>query len=245
MELYPAIDLLDGQCVRLTRGDFKRVTVYSDDPVRVAEKFAQAGARWVHVVDLNGARTGVPANLPLVRQIASVAGLRVQMGGGVRDADAAERMLANGISRCVIGTAALNSALLQELGRRFGDHVAVGMDVDAGTVRVEGWTEDSGVEIDAFLGRLREAKVVHLVVTDISRDGMLSGPNATLLRRVIGPDFRVVASGGISSLEDLRRLAIEAPELEGVIAGKAIYEKRLAVADAVALLQGQPGSRSS
>ncbi|MBI3940311.1 MAG: 1-(5-phosphoribosyl)-5-[(5-phosphoribosylamino)methylideneamino]imidazole-4-carboxamide isomerase [Acidobacteria bacterium] len=237
MELYPAIDLLDGRCVRLRRGDFDQVTVYSDKPLEVAAAFSRAGARWIHVVDLNGARSGMQTNLPIIREISKTSGIRLQMGGGLRTADAVRRALQGGVSRCVIGTAAIDPALLQHLGKEFGGRLAVGMDVDGGTVRVSGWEQDSGVSIERFLDAVGQAAIGHVVATDISRDGMLSGPNLALLRDVSAHDFRVIASGGVSSLDDLELLAAELPDLEGVIVGKAIYEEKFGVSEALQRLR--------
>ena len=239
MDLYPAIDLLDGRCVRLRQGDFRQVTAYSDDPLEVARDFARDGAAWIHVVDLNGARTGVQSNLPLVRDLARMPGIRLQLGGGLRDAAAIGRALDYGVSRCVVGTAALDPVLLRQIAEQFAGRVAVGVDVAGGTVRVSGWTEDSGIGIETFLHELQEASVAHVILTDISRDGMLSGPNISLLARATGLGFGVIASGGVSSLEDLESLAAGLPELEGVIVGKALYEGRFTVKEALAVL-GRP-----
>jgi phosphoribosylformimino-5-aminoimidazole carboxamide ribotide isomerase len=235
--LYPAIDLLHGKCVRLTRGDFNQVIVYSDDPAATASEFAQAGASWIHVVDLDGARTGAPGNLESVRSITRTAGIKVQLGGGIRDAASVQRMLDAGVERCVIGTAALNAGVIEDVARSHAHAVAVGLDIDAGTVRVSGWTEDSGIKAEDLLGRLGSAGLRRVIVTDISRDGTLSGPNTELLRRTAGSGFSVIASGGIAWLEDLRLLAEEIPQLDGIIVGKAIYEKRFSVAEGVALLR--------
>jgi phosphoribosylanthranilate isomerase len=160
------------------------------------------------------------------------------MGGGLRNASAVRKALQAGVSRCVIGTGAVNPELLRQLGQEFSEELAVGMDVDAGTIRVSGWTEDSGVGLESFMDALCEVEIQHLITTDITRDGMLSGPNLGLLRHVAARGFRVIASGGISSLDDLRLLAAELPELEGVIVGKAIYENRFTVEEALTLIRG-------
>ena len=236
MQLYPAIDLLDGKCVRLRKGDFREVTVYSEQPVQIAREFAEAGARWIHVVDLNGARTGVQVNLPIVREIAAVAGVKIQMGGGLRAADSLRKAFRYGAARCVVGTAALDPDLLREWGTEFGERLAVAMDVAAGSVRVAGWTEDSGLTVPSFLETLRQAGLKRVIVTDISRDGMLSGPNVALLNDVLKSGLSVIASGGISPSEDLSLLAAELPQLDGVIVGKAIYEGKISVADAIQAL---------
>jgi phosphoribosylformimino-5-aminoimidazole carboxamide ribotide isomerase len=239
MQLYPAIDLLDGKCVRLRRGDPRDVTVYSEQPLQIARQFAAAGARWIHVVDLNGAFTGVQVNLPVIREIAAVSGAQIQMGGGLRTSDALRKAFRYGVARCVAGTAALNPELLRQWGNEFSERLAVGIDTQDGTVRVAGWTEDSGVTVTAFLDALREAALQRVIVTDIARDGMLSGPNLSLLREVVQAEFSVIASGGISSLDDLRLLATELPRLDGIIVGKAIYEGKVSVADAIQVLNAE------
>ncbi|HEY3131146.1 MAG TPA: 1-(5-phosphoribosyl)-5-[(5-phosphoribosylamino)methylideneamino]imidazole-4-carboxamide isomerase [Acidobacteriota bacterium] len=237
MDLYPAIDLLGGKCVRLTRGDFKQVTVYSDDPLQTASEFAAAGARWLHVVDLDGARSGLQANLALVQQIAKIPGIKLQMGGGLRTGASVRKALQWGVSRCVLGTAALDRELLGKLGDEFGDKLAVGVDVEGGTVRVSGWTRDSGVTVEDFLAAMKEVSLRYVMVTDIVRDGTLAGPNVSLLKDVVKRGFQVLASGGVSSLADLELLAKELPQLEGVIVGKAIYEKIFTVSEALQCLK--------
>lgn len=238
MDLYPAIDLLGGKCVRLTRGDFKQVTVYSDDPLKTASEFVEAGVRWLHVVDLDGARSGLQANLALVQQIAKIPGIKLQMGGGLRTGVSVRKALQQGVSRCVLGTAALDRELLAKLGDEFGDKLAVGVDVEGGTVRVSGWTRDSGVTVEDFLTAMREVSLRYVMVTDISRDGTLAGPNVGLLKEVVKKGFQVLASGGVSSLADLELLVKELPQLEGVIVGKAIYEKIFTVGEALQRLKG-------
>ncbi|HEV8132570.1 MAG TPA: 1-(5-phosphoribosyl)-5-[(5-phosphoribosylamino)methylideneamino]imidazole-4-carboxamide isomerase [Acidobacteriota bacterium] len=237
MDLYPSIDLLGGKCVRLERGNFERVTVYSDRPAEIASEFARQGARWIHVVDLDGARTGVQSNLDCVREIAKTAGVQLQMGGGLRTAAAIKEVLQGGVARCVVGTAALDPKLLRELGREFAEKLAVGLDVEGGTIRVAGWTRDSGIRVEELLRELREASLRYVVVTDISRDGMLTGPNILLLKQAVSEGFRVIASGGVSSLADLELLAEKLPKLEGVIVGKAIYEKIFTVKEAIERLK--------
>ncbi|MBI4456160.1 MAG: 1-(5-phosphoribosyl)-5-[(5-phosphoribosylamino)methylideneamino]imidazole-4-carboxamide isomerase [Acidobacteria bacterium] len=244
MNFYPAIDLLDGKCVRLKRGSFEQVTVYSDNPVEIAANFARAGATWIHVVDLNAARTGVQANLSVVEEIArSLPEARLQWGGGLRSVALIVKALSCGISRCVIGTAAVERSFLQQLAE-FSNQLAVGMDVDGGTVRVAGWTADSGIGVKRFLSEVRQASLQYLVVTDISRDGMLCGPNVALLKQVAAEGFQVIASGGVASLSDLKLLATEIPQLEGVIVGKALYEGKFTVKEAIHCLRsiGSPNA---
>jgi len=246
MEIFPAIDLRDGRCVRLVEGDFDRETVYGDDPVAVARSFATSGARWIHVVDLDAARTGEPVNRPVVANIVEAvgAGVRVQTGGGIRTVDDAEDLLGRGVARVVVGTTAVeNSEAVAEMARRWPGRVAVGIDHRGGSVRLRGWTEDSGVLVDELVSSVVEAGATAVVVTDISRDGRLEGPDlgglASLLAATGAP---IIASGGVSRISDVRSLAgieAEGRALEGVIIGRAIYEGRVDLGEALALVAGR------
>lgn len=238
VDLYPAIDLRGGRVVRLLQGDYDRETVYGDDPVAVARSFADDGATWVHIVDLDAARSGDPVNRPVIRRMAESLHGRasVQTGGGVRSAADARELAAAGVARVVMGSAAVSRP---ELVTEVSDvvPVAVGLDHRAGEIAVHGWTEGSGLRLDEALDLFPSAAA--FVITDISRDGMLAGPDvdglAAAARRTTVP---VIASGGVSSLDDVRRLS-EIPSLSGVITGKAIYEGRFTVRDAVDLLRGR------
>lgn len=243
MDLYPAIDILGGRCVRLRQGDYAQETVYDDDPVAIAAAFVAAGARWVHVVDLDAARTGEPVNRQVIARIAEVAGesVRVQTGGGIRSVAAAEALWAVGVDRVVLGTAAIEQPdLVGALAGANSDRVAVGLDTRGGEVAVRGWVAGSGVSARDVLARLVGAGVAAVVVTDIGRDGMLAGPDVDGLQAVLdATDIEVIASGGVSSLGDLSTLAgLRGPTsgrpLSGAIVGKAIYEGRLTVGEAVA-----------
>jgi phosphoribosylformimino-5-aminoimidazole carboxamide ribotide isomerase len=235
MELYPAIDLRGGRAVRLHQGDYGRETVYGDDPVAVAEGFAAQGARWIHVVDLDAARTGDPVNRPIVAAICgAVAGrARVQTGGGVRSVDDAAVLAAAGVARVVMGSAALASPPVVAAVSGVVP-VAVGLDHRDGELSVQGWTESSGRRLLEVLDLFPDAAA--FVVTDISRDGMLSGPDlgglASVKAATVVP---VIASGGVGSLQDLRALA-GVVGLAGVIVGKAIYEGCFDVAAALQAL---------
>ncbi|MDP9404236.1 MAG: 1-(5-phosphoribosyl)-5-[(5-phosphoribosylamino)methylideneamino]imidazole-4-carboxamide isomerase [Actinomycetota bacterium] len=239
MDLYPAIDLRGGACVRLLQGDYARETLYDDDPVAVAMAFEAGGAPWVHVVDLDAARTGEGVNRDAVRAIAGAVDIRVQAGGGIRDEFAAETLLRSGVARVVLGTAALEDpALVRRVAARHPGRVAVGLDARGGEVAVRGWAEASGLGPGELLTRFEGAGVAAFVVTDIGRDGMMVGPDleglAAVLRATATP---VVASGGVGSLDDLRALAaLEAGGrgLAGAIVGKALYEGAFSVAEAVA-----------
>lgn len=238
MDLYPAIDLRDGRCVRLYQGDYGRETVYGDDPVAQARSFEEAGASWIHVVDLDAARTGVPVNRDVVAAIAAGVSVPVQTGGGVRDEEAAEALFEAGVARVVVGTAALEDP---EFVRRLaGRHpVAVGLDARGRDVAVRGWVEGSGADLLELARAFEDAGVAALVVTEISRDGTLEGPDLVGLSEVVAAtSIPVIASGGVGTLEDLRALGsleAEGRRLSGVIAGRAIYEGKFSVTDAVAV----------
>jgi len=240
VELFPAIDLRGGRCVRLYQGDYDRETAYGTDPVAVAQAFAAAGASWVHVVDLDAARTGVAENREVVGEIARAVapGTAVQAGGGIRDHAAAEALCAAGVTRVVLGTAAVeNPTLVRELA---AEHpVAVGLDVRGGEVAVRGWTEGSGRTLGDVLAGYADAGVDAVVVTEIGRDGTLAGPDlelfATVLEAPGGID--VIASGGVGTLahiEALASLTAGGRRLAGAIVGKALHDGAFTVGEAVA-----------
>jgi phosphoribosylformimino-5-aminoimidazole carboxamide ribotide isomerase len=239
MELFPAIDLREGKCVRLAEGDFARQRVYWDDPVEVARGFLAAGARWTHVVDLDAARTGDPVNRDVVLAIAGIPGLKVQSGGGVRSLQDAAALLDGGVDRVVLGTAAVESpALVGDVARRWPGRVAVGLDHRDGEVRLRGWVEGGGRRVAELVPEAVAAGASAVIVTDIGRDGMLVGPDvvglAGLLELTGAP---LIASGGVARLEDLRTLASvrsAGKGLAGAIVGKALYEGRFDVAEALA-----------
>lgn len=239
MDLYPAIDLRGGRCVRLLRGDYDAETVYGDDPVAMARGFEAAGAPWVHVVDLDAARSGEATNLAAITAICHAVTVSVQSGGGVRSLDAASRLLDAGVSRVVVGTAAVERPeLVDELCARHPGHVAVGLDARGRDVAVKGWTESSGLDLLDLARRFDGAGVSALVVTEIGRDGTMEGPDLAQLGDVLGAcALDVIASGGVGTRDDLRALAaltIGDRSLSGAIAGRAIYEGRFTVAEGVA-----------
>ncbi|MDQ4132835.1 MAG: 1-(5-phosphoribosyl)-5-[(5-phosphoribosylamino)methylideneamino]imidazole-4-carboxamide isomerase [Actinomycetota bacterium] len=240
MLLFPAIDVRGGRCVRLHQGDYGRETVYDTDPASVARRLAGAGARWLHVVDLDGARTGVPENADVVAAIVAAAGpeVSVEVGGGIRDRKAVEAVLATGAARVVLGTAAVRQPeLVDELAADFP--VVVGLDARDGELAVEGWTVGSGRPLEELVSRYVHAGVAALVVTDIGRDGTMTGPDLSGLAAVVAKSggVDVVASGGVSSLADLEALAgleVDGRRLAGAIVGKALYEGRFSVEEAIA-----------
>ncbi|MGH9095767.1 MAG: 1-(5-phosphoribosyl)-5-[(5-phosphoribosylamino)methylideneamino]imidazole-4-carboxamide isomerase [Acidimicrobiales bacterium] len=240
MDLYPAIDLRDGRCVRLIEGDFARETAYDDDPVSVARRFADGGARWLHVVDLDAARTGRPVNRQVVERIAGSVTIPVQAGGGVRSVADAEALLGAGVTRVVVGSAAVESPeLVGSLCARWPGRIAVGLDHRDGEVRLHGWLDGAGRRVAELIPESVAAGAAAIIVTDISRDGRLGGADvvglAGLLELTGAP---LIASGGVASLEDLRLLAAvragAAGGLTGAVVGKALYEGAFTVAEAVA-----------
>ena len=240
-DLYPSIDVRGGQCVRLRQGDFEAETVYDDDPVQVARDFAAAGARWLHVVDLDAARTGEPANLTIVETICATVPSRVQVGGGIRSAEVAGEFLAAGAARVVIGTSAIERPeLVDELTTMHPGQIAVGLDARGREVAVRGWTQGTGVDLVERARELAESGASALVVTEIGRDGTMAGPDLDQLRAVLeATGLPVIASGGVGTLDDLgalQRLHAGGRTLAGAIVGRAIYEGRFRLEDALAAL---------
>jgi phosphoribosylformimino-5-aminoimidazole carboxamide ribotide isomerase len=241
MTIYPAIDIKSGRCVRLTQGRADQETVYSENPAEVAAEFKQAGSAWVHVVDLDGAFAGEPANLDKVAAIVAV-GMKVQLGGGLRTRASVERALGAGVSRVVIGTRAAESeAFVAELVAAFGDRIAVGIDAKNGQVAVKGWVDTTGTSALGLAQRMDKLGVKTLIHTDVGTDGMLTGPNMAAQEAMASAvSANVIASGGVSRREDVIRLAElqkRRPNLEGVIVGKALYERRVELPDLLALVK--------
>ena len=239
VNLYPAIDLKNGECVRLLRGDMAQATVFNTDPAAQARQFAEQGCRWLHVVDLDGAFAGKSVNGEAVRAILKSVAVPVQLGGGIRDDAAVESWLAAGVARVVLGTAALRDPdLVRRSCRAHPGRVAVGIDARQGKVAVEGWAETSSVTARDLAAALEDAGAASIIYTDIERDGVLGGVNleatVALARAVRTP---VIASGGVSSLEDIRRLKAAAGSgIAGVICGRALYDGRLDLRAALAVL---------
>ncbi|MGH7955749.1 MAG: 1-(5-phosphoribosyl)-5-[(5-phosphoribosylamino)methylideneamino]imidazole-4-carboxamide isomerase [Opitutaceae bacterium] len=242
MTIYPAIDIKAGRCVRLTQGRADQETVYADNPADIAMEFRAAGSAWVHVVDLDGAFSGEPQNLAAVQAIASL-GMRVQLGGGLRTRVAVERAFGFGVSRVVIGTRAAESeAFVGELVQAFGEKVAIGIDAKNGQVAVKGWVAAAGMSALALARRVDALGVSTLIHTDIGTDGMLTGPNLAAQEAMLkAGKFAVIASGGVSRREDviaLEELSRRHANLDGVIVGKALYEKRVELPDLLAIARG-------
>jgi phosphoribosylformimino-5-aminoimidazole carboxamide ribotide isomerase len=241
MILYPAIDILEGSAVRLVKGDFAAKKVYDEDPLEAARAWVAAGARHLHVVDLDGARAGAPANLEHLRRIAGELGVPVQYGGGLRTLEAVGGALAAGAQRAILGTAAFTDPdLLDAALARWPERIVVSVDVRGGHVTTAGWTEGTELSAEAVIASLHERGARELVFTNVDRDGMLEGPDLAEVDRVArAVRGRVIYSGGIGALEDLRGLAaLGRASLAGVIVGKALYERRFTVPEALAVLEG-------
>ena len=233
MYIYPAIDLYGGKAVRLFKGDYTQMTVYSDDPVGVARDFAAAGASRIHLVDLEGAKTGKPANLSAIAKIIEATGLFAEVGGGIRDMETVENYLAIGVSRVILGTAAVrNPDFLKAALGKYGEKIAVGVDSKGGFVAIKGWTETSELKAGDFFEKMQTLGVKTIICTDISRDGAMKGSNLNLYRDLSARfDIDLIASGGVSSMEDVTALA--AMGLHGAIIGKAYYVGAVDLKEAV------------
>jgi len=236
MLVIPAIDLKDGRCVRLRQGDMAAETVYSADVTEVAGKWQQKGAGLIHVVDLNGAVDGEPKNLPHIESVMKTVRVKVQVGGGIRTIETIRRYLNAGVSRVVLGTAALTNRVLLDLAcQEFPQRIVLGLDARDGRIAVNGWTSVSDVKAIDLLKELSGSAIAAVVYTDIARDGMLNGPNLPALKEIVEcSSFPVIASGGITRLEDLRAIRSLGPRIEGAIVGKALYDGKLDLLDAVA-----------
>ena len=239
MKLFPAIDLYGGQAVRLLRGDYAKMTVYSAEPVKVAASFAAAGAEYIHLVDLAGARSGGTPNFDTVAAIVRESGLKAQVGGGVRDEETVKKYLGAGVSRVILGTAAVTDrALLRTLVEKYGEHIAVGVDVKDGFVAIRGWTETSAETLEGFCEKLQGIGVKTVICTDVSKDGAMQGTNREMYRRLASRfDMDLIASGGVSSLEDVA--ALRDMGLYGAILGRALYTGDIKLGEALRLASGE------
>lgn len=239
MLFYPAIDLMGGEVVRLKQGKAEQKTVYSASPLAYARRWQEEGGDWLHMVDLDAAFTGTHRNLPLVSEISRILSIPVQLGGGMRDANAVKSALEAGVARVVIGTRAVESLqFVKDMVRDFGGHkIAVGIDAKDGKVSVKGWTETSSLDAMDLARQVEEVGVETIIYTDIATDGMMRGPNFLELDRMLANvHCNVIASGGVSSLADLQRLS-QIPRLHGAIIGKALYDHAFRLSEAVAYRQ--------
>lgn len=239
MILYPAIDLKGGQCVRLYKGEMDQATVFNDNPAAQARAFQDAGCEWLHLVDLNGAFAGEPVNGAAVEAILKETNVPAQLGGGIRDMPTIEAWLSKGLQRVILGTIAVeNPDLVREAAKTFPGHVAVGIDARNGMVATKGWAEETDVEVTDLARQFEDAGISAIIYTDINRDGAMQGPNveatAALANAVSIP---VIASGGVSSLNDLRALKASGAPLNGAISGRALYDGAIDLAEALAVLK--------
>lgn len=238
MELFPAIDLIGGCAVRLVKGDYAQKTVYSDNPAEVAKSFAAAGAKYLHVVDLEGAKDGGTPNLETIKNIVEKGGLLVEVGGGIRSEEVIKKYLDAGVFRVILGTAAVqNPVFLEEMVQKYGEKIAVGVDIKDGMVAIKGWTEVSAESCFDFCEKLQKIGVKTIICTDISKDGLLSGTNLELYKE-LSEKFSVdiVASGGVTTLDDVKKLADMG--MYGAILGKALYTGNIDLKVAVELTKG-------
>lgn len=233
MIILPAIDLLDRKAVRLLKGDYNQVTVYSDSPLEVAEKFKSLGATHIHMVDLDGAKYGTAPNMDIVAEVAEKTGLFIEIGGGIRSMETVKKYIDAGISRVILGTAAIcDENFLKEAVKAYGEKIAVGADVKDGKIAVKGWLEQSDVTLDEFFLKMQDLGVKNIICTDISRDGAMRGTNLELYRELSAKySLDITASGGVSSIEDVKRL--REMNLYGAIIGKAYYTGAVDLKEAI------------
>jgi phosphoribosylformimino-5-aminoimidazole carboxamide ribotide isomerase len=236
MEIIPAIDIRGGKCVRLYQGDYSQQIVFDEDPAAVALRWQAQGARWLHIVDLDGAAVGEPQNVAIVEKIVSKSGLLVELGGGIREEEVAEELLQKGVSRIILGTVAIESPeLVSKLWHRFGEAIAVGLDARDGKVTICGWQKDTGIDVLQLAQEMAEAGVKRFIYTDVKRDGTLTEPNFDVVRELVSQiNVPVIASGGVSKLEHLRRL--KELGVEGAIIGKALYTGDIDLREAISSL---------
>ena len=233
MNIIPAIDLIDGKAVRLQKGDYNKVTVYSEYPEKVAKYFYDCGARYLHVVDLDGAKSGKADNFEVIKNIVNASGLSVEVGGGIRNMDMVDTYVRAGVDRIILGTAAITDPeFLRAAVEKYGDKITVGVDIKDGMVAIKGWTEVSAVSCEDFCRQLEALGVSSVICTDISKDGMMSGTNLELYRN-LNSNFSInfIASGGVSTLEDIK--ALKTMNLFGAIVGKAVYTGAIDLKEAI------------
>ncbi|MBQ9815750.1 MAG: 1-(5-phosphoribosyl)-5-[Lachnospiraceae bacterium] len=233
MLIYPAIDLIGGQAVRLLKGDYDQKTVYNTNPLAVAEDFRNCGAGQIHIVDLDGAKSGGTPNLETILSIKNTFGLFCEVGGGIRNMDVISRYLESGVDRVILGTAAVTEkGLVEEAVSKYGEKIAVGIDIKDGNVAIKGWTETVALSAEQFCGQMQDAGVSTIICTDISRDGAMKGTNRELYRALSEQfDFNIIASGGVSTMDDVR--ALREMDLYGAIIGKAYYTGAISLKEAI------------
>ncbi len=233
MTIYPAIDIKGGKCVRLVQGRFSDVTVYSDSPVEMAKKWEGAGAKYIHLVDLDGALEGMQVNGDIIEEIAKTVKVPVQLGGGIRNIEAIDSILARGVSRVILGTSAVNNPeLVKTAVQKYGEKIVIGIDAKDGMVAVEGWEKVSDLKAIDFAQKMESLGAKTIIYTDISRDGMLKGPNLSAMKEMVqNVNIDVIASGGVSCLQDI--IDLKETGVEGVIVGKALYVGNVRLEEAI------------
>ena len=233
MLIFPAIDLYNGKAVRLYKGDYSKMTVYNDNPLAVAEDFKNQGATCLHIVDLEGAKTGETPNIETVKTLAEKSGLFTEIGGGIRSLETAEKYISSGVNRIILGTAAVkDEKFLTEAVKKFGDKVAVGVDLKDGYVAIKGWTEKSDYDAYTFCDKMEKIGVKTLIITDISKDGAMQGTNLELYKELSQKyNMQITASGGVSTIEDVKNLA--KINMYGAIIGRAYYTGAISIKEAV------------
>lgn len=237
MEIIPAIDIKGGKCVRLTQGKFEQQHLYSNDPVKIAKRWQDEGAKRLHIVDLDAARVGMPQNQAIVRDIMRRTGLPIQLGGGIRSGELAQRMINIGVDRVILGTAAATDPLIGAIFTNLGDKAILGLDAANGMVAIQGWAQATQLAAVDFAQNMVHKGARRIIFTDIARDGMLNGPNLAALREIVqAVKVPVIASGGVATLKDIEDL--KALGVEGVILGKSLYEGTIYLPDAIKLAAG-------
>ena len=233
MIIIPAIDLIDGKCVRLLQGDYSKKTVYGDDPVVVAKLWKKQGAKRIHIVDLDGAKAGAPVNTEVIKRIAQEVGVELQVGGGVRSIDSIKHLIKSGPDRVILGTVALeNLSLLKQFVNLYGGKIIVSLDVRNGTLMKKGWLEQSDGDLSSTISQLESAGVQTIIYTDTSRDGTLEGPNFKEIEKVKKQTTcELIIAGGLSSIDDIKKL--KELNIDGVILGKSLYEKKIDLKEAI------------
>lgn len=233
MRIYPAIDIIDGACVRLVQGDYSQKTKFADNPIDVAKKWQAMGGEFIHIVDLDGAKSGAMPNFKLISEIASAIDVPIEVGGGIRTMEAVEKYLENGVERVIIGTSALsNPEFVKAAVEKYGDRIAVGIDAKDGMVAVNGWEEVSRTSALDLAAQMAEIGVAYIIYTDIATDGMLKGPNLEAMTEMVSKvKTNIIASGGVTTIEDVDKL--KRVGVEGAIIGKALYTDRINLSEAV------------
>ena len=247
MQIYPAIDLYEGQVVRLKRGDYGAKTVYADHPEEMAQQWQDQGAQWIHVVDLEGAKNGVLTNLPSLKRIKKAVSCKIQWGGGIRKLEDIETLLEQGVDRIVLGTKALDPDFFKKASNELGSKLAVGLDVRNGEVQTEGWLKSGNVTLEDILAKLNKSTVETIIFTDIQKDGTLEGPNFEKLKVVLQTArAKVILSGGVASLKDIQECSmIKNKNFDGVIIGRALYDHHFSLKQAIEIMRENAGGESS